>query len=93
VSSLGEIRRFNFGAAVVCSLRELSRFFRDESRATIAGGFRNPDSRSYDIHRCGKDYRLVVSTGNDQAREEFQLERPEVFMDREFLQEYDGHQT
>lgn len=79
---------FDFGACVIFGLRELSKFFSDLSRETAGLGFRNPDIRYCDAYRNGNDYRLVVRYEGNNLHKEFNLKKPVIHIDDEFLRSY-----
>lgn len=82
VTEQGTTRHFYVGAAVVWTLRWLTRFFEDQTLERAQGHI--------PVFRCGQDYRLVIKTGSRQ--EEFYLKSPEVLLDREFLRQYEGNE-
>ena len=83
VKDRGVTRHFDFGAAVVWSLRWLNRFFENKTLEKTQGGL--------EVYRHGQDYPLVLDAGGGQ--EEFRLQAPEVLLDREFLPRYDEDKT
>ncbi len=83
-------RRFDFDPCAVFGLREVSRFFSDATQSTVSGGFRHPDIRYYEIHRSGKDYRLVIRFEGSGMQEECVVQSPLVQIDSEFLKDYNG---
>jgi hypothetical protein len=80
ITARGVARHFDFGRAVVWSLRWLNRFFADQKLEKTQGGLC--------VYRSGRDLRMVLEF--DQAQQEFHLINPEVQLDREFLPRYDG---
>jgi hypothetical protein len=80
VTENGTERSFDFGAAVVWSLRWLNRFFKDQSMEKTRGAI--------SVVRVGQDFKLTFV--HDGKQEEFHLKRPEVELDREFIPKYDG---
>jgi len=91
VLNFGNESRFEFGPAVVRSLRNLNRFFNEDDGKGVSGGFRCPDIRTYDLERKGEDFLLVLSTDNGKKKHEFSISNPEISCNTSFLKEYDGH--
>jgi hypothetical protein len=80
VTERGVTRSFDFGAAIVRSVRWLNRFFKDQSLEETRGGI--------SVCRSGQDYKMAFEI--DGKQEEFHLKSPEVQLDREFIPRYDG---
>ena len=80
ITDRGETRHFDFGPAVVWSLRGLNRVFMDQAQTKTQGGLSG--------YRSGQDFRMVFD--HDKKQHEFYLARPQVQLDREFLPRYDG---
>jgi len=80
ITDRGETRQFDFGSAVIWSLRWLNRFFADQTQTKTQGGL--------SVYRSGQDFRMVFD--HDKKQHEFHLTRPEVQLDREFLPRYDS---
>jgi hypothetical protein len=60
------------------------RFIGDTSQPTVGGGFQHPDIRSYDLHRSGESYRLVVHFEGSGLHEEFHIRQPAVHVTAHF---------
>ena len=73
-------RHFDFGSAVVWSLRWLNRFFADRKLTKTQGG-------GLCVCRSGQDLRMTFE--HDKKLQEFYLTSPEIHLDREFLPRYD----
>jgi hypothetical protein len=85
VTNPGGIQRFDFGPCAVNDLRKLGKFFRDETQATLGGGFQNPDIRYYDVQRAHDGYRVDLRFEGNGLNEQFHIDNPLVEIDDEFL--------
>src|SRR5690349_3201008 len=68
ITDRGVTRQFNFGSAVVWSLRWLNRFFADQKQEKTRGGLC--------VCRSSRDYRMTFEY--DKKPQEFRLTNPEV---------------
>ncbi len=83
-------RTFEFGTCAVNGLRKLVRFFSDSQENGVSGGFRHPDIRSYDLHRSGESFHLVIRFEGSGLEEKYDIQHPSVHIADEFLRAYDG---
>ncbi len=88
VTSQSGPQRFSFGPCAVQGLRKMSRFFRDDSQASVSLGFRHPDIRYCDLVRSDGDYRLLVRFEGSGLSQHYSVRKPSVQLEDEFLTEY-----
>jgi hypothetical protein len=85
---------YDFGPCVVSALRHLTRVFEGRlSEDAAGGGFRNPDQRFYELRKRGTDYNLIIRFPEKGLEKEFDLNQPEVTIDRKFLNVYEGREA
>jgi hypothetical protein len=88
VTSESGTQQFCFGPCAVQGLRKLSRFFRDSSQRSVSLGFQHPDIRCCDFARVDDGYRLLVRFEGSELSEQFDVRKPSMQLDDEFLVEY-----
>jgi hypothetical protein len=89
VVTRGATERFRFGECAVWGLRKSVRFFRGRlDRAE--SGFRFPDIRTYDLTRTEDGFMLQICLEAANRSKQYRLSKPTLFLDDEFLREYDG---
>ena len=92
IASGGETERFDFGECVVWGLRRVVRFLRGEVDKA-SEGFRCPDNRIYDLDRNEEGISLQLCfEGTNQSRR-FQLSRPTLTFEVDFLKAYDAKES
>jgi hypothetical protein len=85
------VREFAFGPCTVSHLRRTLRFFDSGLDADVTGGgFRNPDVRSFELHRNGPTFKLLIELPQASQKESFLLADPTIHIDRTFMNHYDG---
>jgi hypothetical protein len=85
VTKEGGTQQFCFGPSAVHGLRQLSKFFRDGSQASVSLGFQHPDIRCCDFVRADEGYRLHVRFEGSGLSEQFFVRKPSVLIDGAFL--------
>ena len=85
---------YDLGACTVSALRHLTRVFEAGLCEDAAGGgFRNPDPRFYELRKRGTAYNLVIRFPEKGIEQRFDLNQPEVTVDRKFLNVYEGREA
>ena len=85
---------YEFGPCAVWALRHLTRVFEAGlSEDAAGGGFRNPDPRFYELRKRGAAYNLIIRFPEKDLEKKFDLNQPEVTIDRKFLNVYEGREA
>jgi hypothetical protein len=72
----------------------LSRVFQaGQCEDAAGGGFRNPDPRFYELRKRGTAYKLTIRFPEKGLEKSFDLDQPEVTLDRKFLNVYEGREA
>ena len=84
--------RFDFGDCAIWGLRKCVRFFRGRLDKA-EGGFRFPDIRTYDLARTEDGFSLQIGMEGTNRSEQFQVRKPALTFDDQFLEEYDTEES
>lgn len=92
ISNGSETERFDFAECAIRGLRTCDRFFRGQLDK-VAGGFRVPDVRTYDLTRTEDGFLLQIRLEGTNRSEEFRIKQPTLTFDDELLKEYDADKS
>jgi hypothetical protein len=94
VKDHGTEGNYDLGPCTVWALRDLTRVFEAGlSEDAAGGGFRNPDPRFYELRKRGTAYNLIIRFPEKSLERHFDLDQPEVTIDRKFLNVYEGREA